>query len=138
MVFEAQQLWYSCLKTGGEDSGITPDDLEHMMYGLERRHRAAVLQERAASSSNAAAVSHEEATADVWYMADLWDKVKDTAELGKFEFYLENWSLMIRLQAQFRGLLTRIRKRKAGDAAEPEVTGAPVAAEAVAAEPTAA
>ena len=113
---QAQQLWISCLKPGdGDDTGITTDDLERALVSLERRNRAAVLREReraAAGHGGPEAQQLEQATADLQYVAGLWDSVKDTAEQARFELYLENWSLMVKLQAQFRGLLARIRMRR--------------------------
>ena len=58
----------------------------------------------------------EDAAADAFYIANLWDSVKDTIDLAKVEVYLDNWSLMIRLQANLRRHITRVRKRKAAAA----------------------
>ena len=61
------------------------------------------------------ATDPDAANNEVWAVTDLWDRVKSTADQAKYELYLDNWSLMIRIQAQMRGLLARARKRKAAE-----------------------
>ena len=45
-------------------------------------------------------------------MAALWDTVKETADITSFDHYLENFSLLVALQAALRGLIARARTRK--------------------------
>ena len=97
----------------GEGGGITADNLEAALFHHRHRERAAGLP-RSATLQNAAEVDGELAT-----LASLWDSVRDDVvreEAPVSEEHLEklidNWQLVVRVQAAFRGALARARKKR--------------------------